>query len=50
MLHTIANAIVGGMSGAILAYNLIMNDYITVVLVMVGWVGFLVYIGTSKGE
>ena len=50
MRHTIANAIVGGMHGAILSYNLITNDYITVVFAIVGWVAFMVYIGTNKGE
>ena len=48
MIHTITNAIIGGMAGAILSYNLITNDYITVIFAMVGWIGFLVYIGTNK--
>ncbi len=50
MIHTIANAIVGGMHGAILSYDLITNDYKTVVFVIVSWVAFVVYIGTHKGE
>lgn len=50
MIHIIANAIVGGMYGAILGYNLITNDYKTVIFAIVGWVGLLAYIGTSKGE
>lgn len=49
MIHTIANAMVGGMYGAILAYNFITNDYKTIIFAMVGWVAFLVYIGTNKG-
>lgn len=50
MIHTIANAIVGGMYGAILSYNFITNDYKTVIFAIVGWVALMVCIGTDKGE
>ena len=50
MIHTITNAIIGGMYGAIISYNLITNDYTTVIFAIVGWVALMVYIGTNKGE
>lgn len=50
MIHTIASAIIGGMYGGIISYNLITNDYTTVIFAVVGWIALLVYIGTYKGE
>ena len=50
MIHTIATAIIGGMCGGIISYNLITNDYTTVIFAVVGWVAFLVCISTNKGE
>ena len=50
MIHTITNAIIGGMYGGIISYNLITNDYETVIFAVVGWIALLVHIGTNKGE
>lgn len=50
MIHTITNAIIGGMYGGIISYNLITNDYTTVIFAVVGWIALMVYIGTNKGE
>lgn len=50
MIHTIAKAIFGGMYSGIISYNLITNDYETVIFAIVGWVAFIVCICTDKGE